>query len=135
MARDVRDFEVNDFDVCTIVARNYLPAARVLAESFLEHHPAGHVHVLVVDDLAGEVDAAAEPFEVVRPEDLDLTRDEFLRMAMLYDVTELCTCSEAMAPPAAPRPRRAHRALPRPRHRGLRHAASRWPRPRRSTGS
>ena len=27
--------------ICTIIARNYLPAARVLAASFLEHHPDG----------------------------------------------------------------------------------------------
>jgi glycosyltransferase involved in cell wall biosynthesis len=76
---------------CTIVARNYLPAARVLAGSYVEHHRDGCFYVLVVDDLDVGVDAADEPFEIVRPGDLDLDPDEFLRMAMLYDVTELCT--------------------------------------------
>ena len=80
---------------CTIVARNYLPAARVLTASFLAQHPGGRVYVLVVDDIDGDidgdVDAGAEQFEVVRPGDLDLDPEEYLRMAMLYDVTELCT--------------------------------------------
>ncbi len=77
--------------ICTIVARNYLPAARVLASSFLSQHPLGEVDVLVVDDLDGTVDAADELFTLVRPAELDLDPDEYLRMAMLYDVTELCT--------------------------------------------
>jgi glycosyltransferase involved in cell wall biosynthesis len=76
---------------CTIVARNYLPAARVLAASFLAQHTGGRVCVLVVDDFDEDVDPSAEQFEVVRPVDLDLAPEEFLRMAMLYDVTELCT--------------------------------------------
>jgi hypothetical protein len=36
-------------DLCTIVARNYLPYARVLADSFLDHHPGATCHVLVLD--------------------------------------------------------------------------------------
>jgi glycosyltransferase involved in cell wall biosynthesis/SAM-dependent methyltransferase len=77
--------------ICTIIARNYLPAARVLAASFLEHHPDGRVSTLVIDDLYGEVDAASEPFEVLRPDEIGIETEEFHRMAMIYGVLELAT--------------------------------------------
>jgi glycosyltransferase involved in cell wall biosynthesis len=75
--------------ICTIVARNYLAYARVLAGSFFTHHPTGECFVLVIDDVAGEVDDTTEPFEVVRPQDLAIERLE--GMAAMYDVTELAT--------------------------------------------
>ena len=40
-------------DICTIIASNYVAFARVLAESFREHHPDGRVFVLVIDDRRG----------------------------------------------------------------------------------
>ena len=78
----------------TIVARNYLPAARVLADSYREHHGGAEFTVLVVDADGGELDGLAELAPGVRilgPADLDLDGDEFGRMAMAYSVTELCT--------------------------------------------
>jgi glycosyltransferase involved in cell wall biosynthesis len=75
--------------ICTIVARNYLAYARVLAESFLEQDPNGECVVLIIDDIAGEVDEKGEPFTVVRPDELPLER--FEAMAAMYDVTELAT--------------------------------------------
>lgn len=75
--------------ICTIVARNYMAYARVLAESFLAHHPAGECTVLVIDDVEGEVDDSTEPFRVLRPSELALER--FEGMAAMYDVTELAT--------------------------------------------
>ncbi len=77
--------------VCTIVARNYLAHARVLVESFRSVHPDGRVVVLILDDLRGEVDPDAEPFEVYRYDDLRIDDAEFKRMAMNYDVTEFAT--------------------------------------------
>ena len=73
---------------CTIIARNYLAHARVLAASFAEHHPDGRFTVMVIDGLDGFADAAAEPFEVMTPDDLDL---DFPLMATRYDVLELST--------------------------------------------
>ena len=35
---------------CTIVARNYLPHARVLARSFLAHNPGSRFTTLLIDD-------------------------------------------------------------------------------------
>ncbi len=37
-------------NACTIIAANYLSYARVLADSFLAHHPDGAFTVLVIDD-------------------------------------------------------------------------------------
>ena len=76
---------------CTIVARNYLPHARVLAESFTRHHPAVPFVVLVVDDEAHLLDASAEPFGVLRLGDIALPRQEIAILAAIYDVTELST--------------------------------------------
>lgn len=74
---------------CTIVTRSYLPLARVLATSFLEHHPTGTMTVLIFDAEPGEIDG--EPFEVWTPDDLRLPPSEFRRMAMIYDAFELST--------------------------------------------
>ena len=75
--------------ITTIVARNYLPRARLLARSFLRHHPQGRVAVLVID--ADGTECADGLFEVLTPDDLPLTQREWHRMAFIYDVTELAT--------------------------------------------
>lgn len=76
---------------CTIVARNYVPSARVLATTFRAQHPDAHLTVLVTDDLFGEVDGEAEPFELLRISDLSGEQGDLLRMAVLYDVTGYST--------------------------------------------
>ena len=73
------------------MARNYLPRARVLAESYLEHHPASSFTVLVIDDLDREVDAAREPFSVRHLDELIVDKTELHQLAMWYDVMELAT--------------------------------------------
>ena len=52
-------------DVCTIIAKNYLAAARVLAASLRENHPESRCHVLVIDGVEDSFDPAEERFEVV----------------------------------------------------------------------
>lgn len=76
---------------CTIIAQNYMGFARVLADSFFEHHPDGRFTVLVIDaDKGVETDGDA-PFDVVSPFDIGLDTVAFDRMAMIYDVVELAT--------------------------------------------
>jgi hypothetical protein len=75
--------------VCTIVARNYLGAARVLARSFGLHNPGGTCWTLVIDDIDGEADGSVEPFEVVRPEELAI--EPWHEMTAGYSVLELST--------------------------------------------
>ena len=76
---------------CTIVARNYVPHARVLTASFLRHHPDGAFFVLLIDDEDGALDTRDEPFRVVRLRDLGLDRGEVERLGAIYDVVELAT--------------------------------------------
>jgi glycosyltransferase involved in cell wall biosynthesis len=76
-------------DICTIIAKNYVAYARVLARSFREHHPDARCFVLVIDDTVGYLEAADEPFELITPDQLRL--DGFEWMAARYDVLELST--------------------------------------------
>lgn len=76
-------------NICTIIARNYVAHARVLATSFREIHPEGTCSVLVIDDPSGFIDAAEEPFELLTIEEIGLPDPE--RMAGSYDVMELST--------------------------------------------
>jgi hypothetical protein len=77
-------------NACTVIARNYLAHARVLAESFLEHHPDGTFTALLLDDFGREVEAS-EPFAIVHADEIGLDARELHRMAMIYDVLELAT--------------------------------------------
>ena len=76
---------------CTIVAGNYLPYARVLAESFLRHNPGSTFTLLVIDDEGQELETGNEPFGVMRLRDIGLSAGEIGRLAGIYDVTELAT--------------------------------------------
>ena len=78
-------------NACTIIARNYLAHARVLARSFAEHHPDGQFTALVIDADAGYVREASEEFEVLGLADIGLHGAELHRMATIYDVMELAT--------------------------------------------
>jgi len=76
-------------NVCTIIAKNYVAQARVLARSFAEHHPDGRFWALIIDDFEGFIDPADEPFEVLTPPQIGC--DEFEVMAARYSVLELST--------------------------------------------
>jgi glycosyltransferase involved in cell wall biosynthesis len=81
-------------DACTIIAGNYLAAARVLAESFFAHHPDGSFTVLVVDDERRDlslVDELDRRIEWWRLADLGLDTTEIHALAGIYDVSELST--------------------------------------------
>ncbi len=77
-------------NACTIIARNYLPHARVLAESFHEHHPEGTFTVLVIDGPLEE-EPRDEPFAMLGPYDIGIERAEVHRMAFIYDLKEFAT--------------------------------------------
>jgi glycosyltransferase involved in cell wall biosynthesis len=76
-------------DVCTIIAKNYVAQARVLARSFAEHHPDGGFWTLIIDDFSGHIDPSQEPFEVLTPSDIGC--EPFYDMAVRYNVLELST--------------------------------------------
>lgn len=76
-------------DVCTIIAKNYVAQARVLARSFAEHHPDGRFWTLLIDDFEGFIDPGREPFRILTPADIGC--EEFAGMAARYTVLELST--------------------------------------------
>src|SRR4051812_34484449 len=75
---------------CTIVARNYLAQAQVLADSFLRHHPDGTFDVLIIDD-------PATPRPVIRGantlmlDEIGIDRADLTQMTLIYDLIELAT--------------------------------------------
>lgn len=81
-------------NACTIVSKNYVAFARVLARSFLDHHPGGRFFVLLVDRNDGHIDPAQEPFELLEVEELDNVPE---RDAFLFKYT-LLECNTAVKP-------------------------------------
>ncbi len=73
---------------CTIISRNYLSHARILAASFRKHHPEGRFYALVIDGLP-EGTEFGEGVQVLGPEVLDVPY--FYELCFKYDVTELST--------------------------------------------
>lgn len=80
--------------VCTIIARNYLPAARVFSESLRAIHPDAHITVLIVDGPGDPSDAVR--FRVLQLEDVLPDQYERRRHTFMYDVTELSTAVKAL---------------------------------------
>src|SRR5207253_9828826 len=74
---------------CTIISKNYLAHARVLAESFAECNPEIPFFVLLVDRNDGSISTAREAFEVIELEELDAP--DLLRLCFQYSVIELNT--------------------------------------------
>jgi len=73
---------------CTIISRNYLSHARVLAQSLARHEPEIRFYVLVVDRLPEGVSGGGA-MHILDPDELALPY--FYEMCFKYDVTELCT--------------------------------------------
>jgi glycosyltransferase involved in cell wall biosynthesis len=78
-----------EWAACTIVSKNYLAYARVLARSFARHHPGVRFFVLLADRIDGAFDAATEPFELVTADQLELA--DLAALAFKYTVVELNT--------------------------------------------
>jgi glycosyltransferase involved in cell wall biosynthesis len=76
-------------NVCTIIAKNYVAQARVLARSFAAAHPGDRLWTLVIDDHTGYLDPSDEPFELLTPADIGC--EPFTAMALRYSVIELST--------------------------------------------
>jgi glycosyltransferase involved in cell wall biosynthesis/lipopolysaccharide biosynthesis glycosyltransferase len=74
---------------CTIISKNYLAHARVLAESFHAVHPDVPFFVLLVDRNDGSISPTREVFEVIELEELDVP--DLLRLCFQYSVIELNT--------------------------------------------
>ena len=75
--------------VCTIISKNYLAFARVLAQSYLAIHPEQTFYVLLVDRKTPADNFAEEPFEVYYAEEIGVPN--FLQHAFKFDILELNT--------------------------------------------
>jgi FkbM family methyltransferase len=81
---------------CTVASLRQLPAVRVLAKSFADHHPGATCHALLVDcdrqTLAelGELGRLAEGARFVLPADLGIADDELARLRTAFDPEDLC---------------------------------------------
>jgi glycosyltransferase involved in cell wall biosynthesis len=83
--------------VFTIVARNYLAHARVLAASLARHNPHVRLQVVVLDDPQRSI-ASERSFDVIHAADLPFDPpSDFYTMAAIYDVTELATAVKPWA--------------------------------------
>ncbi|QDQ27259.1 glycosyl transferase [Chitinimonas arctica] len=80
----------------TSITTNYLPKARVLAESVKRHHPDGHFMLLLSDALPDWLDLENEPFDSVVTAD-QLGIPDFPRWAYMHSVVELCTAVKGPA--------------------------------------
>ncbi len=78
-----------DLSACTIVSNNYLPFARVLAQSLRAIHPQAEFFVLIVDRPDPGIDYSAEDFRVVFAD--ELTIPAFEHFAFKYSLLELNT--------------------------------------------
>jgi glycosyltransferase involved in cell wall biosynthesis len=74
---------------CTIIAKNYLAQARVLARSFLAHHPTAQMLVLVMDETEDHLESDGELFTAIRLRDLRL--EDRASLCFKYNLLELCT--------------------------------------------
>lgn len=82
---------MTNFAACTIVAHNYLPQARILAESFRKFHPDSTFYIVIVDRPIEARLVQSDDFQVVPITDIDFGTEGFGLMAAIYDVTEFAT--------------------------------------------
>ena len=77
-----------DFIACTVASRRYLAQARVVVDSFFEHHEEGRFAVLISDD--PERERAVDPrVEELRPSNIGVSEAELHRMALIYSPLEV----------------------------------------------
>ena len=79
---------------CTIIAHNYLPQARLVAQSFLDHHPDARFVVAVIDRFAECQNLRDECFEVLPISSVDFGPEGHAYMATAYNVTEFATATK-----------------------------------------
>lgn len=75
----------------TIVARNYLAQAAVLAKSFNTYNPEFPFYTLVIDGDENDRDCFGSLAHIVLPSDLQITTSEWHAMATIYEIMELAT--------------------------------------------
>ena len=75
----------------TIVAKNYLPYAMVLAESFLECNPGCEFTCVIVDETVSPFELVDAQAKFIGVQQLSGFVQDFWLMSTMYDVTEFST--------------------------------------------
>lgn len=81
---------MSNLAICTIISKNYLPYARVVAESFLQHNK-GEVYVLLVDKVDGYFNPSEEKFTLIELNELKDNIPDFGKFCFKYNILELNT--------------------------------------------
>ncbi len=84
---------MNDLSICAVITKNYLPYARVLAESFLKYNE-GEVYVLLVDKVDGYFNPEDEKFTLVELEELRGLVPGLEKFCFQYTILELTTAAK-----------------------------------------
>lgn len=85
------------FVAFTIVAHNYIPRARILADSFATHHPDCAFHIVVIDHPLKVALRCLEDPRLVPITEIDFGPEGFVNMAAAYDLTEFATAVKPFA--------------------------------------
>jgi len=86
----------SDIHAFTSVTSNYIPKARVLAESVKRVDPSVCFHLLLSDDPPADFDLAAEPFDkLILVESLPI--ENFKQWVFSHRLVELCTAVKGLA--------------------------------------
>ena len=75
----------------TIIARNYLPFARVLAKSFKNHHPESDFYIVIIDHPQLLSDSGIVGCKEVGLDSINFEGEPYEYMATIYNVTEFAT--------------------------------------------
>jgi glycosyltransferase involved in cell wall biosynthesis len=81
--------------VCTIIAKNYLPFARILMSSIREHNPEVLRIVILVDQVDKYFDPAKEDFDIILSEQLEIPKSHWFHFK--YSLLELSTAVKPYA--------------------------------------
>lgn len=76
--------------VFTSAALNYIPKVRVLFNSLRRYHPDWHLHLLLADNLPGNIDLSSEPFDTITTIE-ELGIDHWVSWVFGHTITELAT--------------------------------------------
>ncbi|MGB8861570.1 MAG: glycosyltransferase [Ilumatobacteraceae bacterium] len=85
------------FTAFTIVAHNYMPRARLLADSFQRHHPESCFFTVVIDHPLKVLQRQLSDPSLVAITQIDFGPEGFEHMATGYDVTEFATAVKPFA--------------------------------------
>ncbi|WP_019988360.1 hypothetical protein [Rudanella lutea] len=81
--------------IFTIVAKNYIPLAKVLGDSICKHHPDTPFYIVVADTADGLIDFSNQAYPIIPSEDLSIP--SMKELAFKYNVTEFCTALKPFA--------------------------------------